>query len=231
MILGLLENLINHSKSMLILLMQKHHVSIDTILRTIFENYVYLKFVLEKDTDKRAKSYGCSTKLKEIQLMDNLAEDSLRGHSLREFLKIKKDDVSKLSKEMSETYKERVIDQYLNELGMKRLEQKWYNLNQNTKTLKKLCEDLDLTVEYELIYSILSTETHAKDAIQRFFFEKNYIRILEVMKNELLYVSMAGLYLIESVRLIYTYYNLKKCLTNFNALIAINDKFRKAAKR
>ena len=37
---------------------------------------------------------------------------------------------------------------YLNEIGMKRVEQKWYNIDGGTKNLKILCGKLDLSVEY-----------------------------------------------------------------------------------
>lgn len=223
--LGLSENLINHSKSIIILLENNHHASLDTILRTIFENYVFLKFILEDNSTIRAKSYIYSTKIKEIQLMNNLTEDSLGGYNLREFLGVKKNEITdKFTKGMSESYKEETIRGYIDELGMKRLEQKWYNLDGGTKNLKILCEKMELSVEYNLIYSILSTETHAKDAIRNFLFEENRIDLLNVMKDEKLYVSMGGLYLMKAARLIYMHYGLKKQLKNFNTLLALNYK-------
>lgn len=222
-VLGLLENLNNHSKSMIILLENNHHSSLDVILRTIFENYVYLKYILEDSCAIRAKSYVYSTKIKEIELLDKLTEDSLAGYKLREFLGVKKNDViDKFTKVIDEGYKEDKIKGYIDEIGMKRIEQKWYNIDGGTKNFKILCEKMGLSVEYNLIYSILSTETHAKDAIQNFLFEGNHVNLLNVMKDEGLYHSMGGLYLIDGVRLIYKHYGLKKQLKNFNTLIALN---------
>lgn len=89
-ILGLLENLINHSKSMKILLENNHYASLDTILRVIFENFVFIKYILDKDTEYRSKSYFYSTKIKEIKLLNMITEDSLEGSEVRKFLELKK---------------------------------------------------------------------------------------------------------------------------------------------
>ncbi|MGX6445786.1 DUF5677 domain-containing protein [Neobacillus sp. K501] len=222
-ILGLLENMINHSKSMLILLESKHHTAGDTILRTIFENYVYCKFILEKDTEIRAKSYTYSTKIKEIQLLNDLTEDSLDSYKLREFLQLKKGEIrEKLAAKMDDNYQKSIIDGYLNDIGMKRIEQKWYNLDGDTNNFKKLCHKIGLFVEYNLLYSILSIETHGKDAIRNFYFEKNRINLINMKKSEELYLAMSVTCLMESVKLIYNYYGLKSLLKNFNTLVGIN---------
>lgn len=224
-LLGLLENLNNHCKSMLILLDNNHHSSIDTILRIIFENYVYLKFILERDSAKRAKSYVYSTKIKEIQLSDKLTEESLDGYKIRKFLGVRKEEVlEKFTEAMDKDFKEDKINRYLNEIGMKRIEQKWYNIDGGTKNFKILCDKVGLSVEYNLIYSILSTETHGRDAIQNFWFQEDRVNLLNITKDEKLYLSMGGLYCIEAVRSIYTYYGLKKQLKSFNTLIALNYK-------
>jgi hypothetical protein len=210
---------------MILLLESKHLTSLDTVLRTIFENYVYIKFILEKDTDLRAKSYTYSTKIKEIQLLNDLTEDSLDGYKLRDFLQIKKDEIREtLAAKMDDEYQKRIKDGYLNEIGMGRLEQKWYNLDGKTNNFKKLCLKLGLFVEYNLTYSILSIETHGKDAIRNFHFEENRIDLIKMEKSEDLYRSMNFTCLMESVRLIYEYYGLKRQLKNFNTLVSINYK-------
>jgi Family of unknown function (DUF5677) len=226
-ILGLLENLINHSKSMIILLENKHYSSLDTILRTIFENYVYMLFIMEKDTYLRAKSYFYSTKIKELNLLDKLTEDSLDGHKLRKFIGVPKNEiVNTFSSGIDKDYKEEIINLYLNEIGMEWKDQKWYNFDGKTKNFKCLCSKLNLSAEYELIYSTLSIETHAKDAIQNFLIQKDYVGIVDKIKDENLHLSMSSLYLMESVRLIYKYYGLTKELKNFNTLIAINYRYK-----
>ncbi|WP_256816550.1 DUF5677 domain-containing protein [Cytobacillus sp. Bac17] len=223
-ILGLLENLINHSKSMKILLENNHFASLDTIQRVIFENYVFLKYILEKDTQCRAESYFYSTKIKEIELLNNITEDSLEGFKVREFLDLKKDEVKEKLKaeKMDENYKTKIYETYRKEFGMQRPNQKWYNVDGKTKNLKLLCEKLGLTVEYSLIYSILSIETHGKDAIRNFSIEENRVDLINMVKSKELYLSMSAMCTLESVRLIYSYYDLKRLLKSFNTLVAIN---------
>ncbi|OHX38842.1 DUF5677 domain-containing protein [Cytobacillus oceanisediminis] len=223
-ILGLLENLINQSKSMILLLENNQHSSLDTILRVIFENYVYIKFILEKDTPLRAKSYTYSTKIKEIELLNYLTEDSLDGYKLRNFLDLKKDEVKKVltADKMDDKYQKSIRDGYLSEIGMKRTEQKWYNLDGKTKNFKALCLKIDLFVEYNLIYSILSIETHGKDALRNFRIEEDRIDLINMVKSKELYLSMSEMCLMESVKLIYENYGLKGPLKSFNTLVAIN---------
>jgi Family of unknown function (DUF5677) len=226
-VLGLLENLINHSKSIVILLENKHYSSLDTILRTVFENYVYLTFILKKDTDKRAKSYAYSTRLKEISLFNSLTEDSIEGNNMRKFISVSKNKLSSdLSDKMDQVYQNEIKNIYLNDIGMKRVEQKWYNLDNKTNNFKKLCSSLGLSEKYELIYSMLSSEIHAKDAIRNFLFEENKVGIVNKVKEFDLYSSLSGLYLLESVKLVYQYYGLKKELKNFNILVALNYRYK-----
>jgi hypothetical protein len=226
-VLGLLENLINHSKSMVILLENKHHSSLDSILRTAFENFVYLKFIFQKDTARRANSYAVSTKIKEIGLMEDLTEDSMGGYKMREFLEMDKDAVSKdLAKGMDDEYRSNTVNVYLKEIGMSWKGQKWYNLDGKTKDLKTVCSQLDMSVEYKLIYSILSIETHAKNAIRNFNFRENRVDLINVMKNEELYINLNTLYLRESIELIYSHYGLKQALKKFNTLFALNIRFK-----
>jgi hypothetical protein len=222
-ILGLLENLINHTKTLILLIEKEHYASIDTVLRTFFENYVYLQFVLEKDTDLRAKSYFYSTKMKEMNIFNSITEESLSGNKLRKFLGVEKEDIiNKFSKQFNSEKISSISKLYLVELGMQRPEQKWFNINGKFKSLKDVCASLELTVEYNLIYSTLSTETHAKDALKNFYFEENRVNLLSNLKKDQIHTSLCELYLLNSVRLIYKYYELMKELKMFNKLIEIN---------
>ncbi|WHY63247.1 DUF5677 domain-containing protein [Cytobacillus firmus] len=223
-ILGLLENLINHSKSMKILLENNHYASLDTILRVIFENFVFIKYILDKDTEYRSKSYFYSTKIKEIKLLNMITEDSLEGSEVRKFLELKKDEVKeKLKAEtMDENYKTNIYETYSRDFGMSHPNQKWYNLDGKTKSLKLLCEKLGLTIDFNLIYSILSIETHGKDAIRNFSIEEDRVDLINMVKNKELYLSMSAMYIMESVGLIYSHYDLKRLLKTFNTMVAIN---------
>lgn len=228
-ILGLLENIINQVKSLQILAEHNHHTSADVILRAIFENFVYLKFILEKDTALRGKAYHYSIRLSEFEMIDKLMEQSLRGRKLRELVDQKLSSVVEMyeSKTDSEN-RHRIETEYLDSIGMQRLGQKWYNLDMKTNNLKKLCCKLGLEPEYELIYSILSKEAHGKDAIQWFELQRDFVAIKKSSnyKDNLLHVQLASLYLIQSVKAIYEYYRLKNRLRHFNTMLGVHKRFQ-----
>jgi len=225
-ILGLLENIINHSKTIIILIENKHQSSLDTIMRTLFENYVYLLFILKRETELRSKSYAYSNKIRELNLYRKLSEDSLEGKKLRDFIKADKEKLDEIFLSKRDfNYMERIENTYFSEIGMKRNEQKWYNFNDGTNNFKKLCSNLGLSVEYDLIYSLLSTETHAKDAIKNFKFSEFGIDLIQKIDNYNLCVNLSSLYLLHSVRMIYKHYGLNKELKSFNTIIAVNHKY------
>ncbi|WBL16433.1 DUF5677 domain-containing protein [Sutcliffiella sp. NC1] len=225
-ILGLLENLINHTKTLIVLIEKKHYDSLDIILRTVFENYVYLRYILETNTDLRAKSYVYSCKINEIRLHNSLIEDSLTGNKIRNFLNTPKHKVDNYIFEgMNQDYKNRVLSVYLNEIGMKRVEQKWYNIDGKTRNFKSLCNKLDLSVEYDIIYSILSAETHGKDAMAKFEFKDDHVSLIKNIKSIEFYSSISGLYLMDSIENVYKYYKLTKDLKKFQTLLKINYKY------
>lgn len=149
------------------------------------------------------------------------------GYKMRQFIGIDKDTITKhFNKGIDEEYKANTINGYLKEIGMHRKEQKWYNLYGKTKTFKDLCTKLDMSVEYELLYSTLSLETHAKDAIRNFLFAENRVDLINVMKNEELYVSLSSLYLMNSIKLIYAHYGLNRRIKKFNTMIAVKYQFK-----
>lgn len=226
-ILGLLENLNNHSKSLLILIDKKHYASLDTVLRTVFENYVYLLYLVEKNTLERSKSYAYSNKIKEIRLFEMLTEDSLYGNQLRKFVGITKEKITKkFSPYINEKYKKEITDFYVDELKMSRTEQKWYNYNGKINNFKKLCIEMKMLKQYDLIYSFLSTETHAKDAIKNFSFHEGFIGLLYKENENKLHIFLSELFLLEAIRLVYKYYGLNAELKNFNTLLKINYKYK-----
>ncbi len=226
-VMGLIKNLINHSKSLYILLDNKHHTSVDAILRTIFENYVYLKFILEKNSLVRAKSYAYSNRISEYQMFDKLTEQTLKGKDMRNLLKVTLEEVTAMfEKKDSPERRSEIESLYLEEFGMKWLKQKWYNLDGETKNFKALCIKMGMEPEYEFIYSILSTEVHGKDAMKNLDVQEFFVILKDShTKDSKLHISMASLYLMESVRVIYQHYDMKKKLRHFNTMLRIHRKY------
>lgn len=226
-IIGLLENIINQVKSLEILDQQNHNTSADVILRAVFENYVYLKFILEGDTALRGKAYHYSVRLSEFEMYDKLTEQTLQGRALREFVNVELDTLKEMYTEKTDVERRNKIEkEYVESIGMKWLGQNWYNLDGKTKSLKKLCNKLKMEAEYEFIYSTLSKEAHGKDAINWFDFQEFVVSIKKSnnYKDNFFHIQVASNYLIESVKEIYKYYGMKDRLKHFQAMLGVHKR-------
>jgi len=226
-ITGLIENILNHTKSIIILIENSHHTSLDSLLRTIFENYVHLRYILKDDSELRAKSYVYSTRLSEFQMIDKLKEQSLIGRKIRDFVRVSLEQITQTYQSKTDpSRRERIEKRYINDIGMKRLEQKWYNLDGKTNSFKKLCKSLDLEAEYEIVYSILSKEVHGKDAVDKLEIQKYYVGVKNSdAKDTELHISLLTLYLIELVRLIYKHYGMTNRLKHFNTMLRLHKRY------
>lgn len=224
-ILGLLENIINQVKSLEILNKHNHNTSVDVILRAIFENYIYLKFILEQNTALRGKAYQYSIRLSEFAFYDKLTDKTLQSRKLREFIDVSLDTLEKMyGDETDADRRNKMGQEYISLIGMQRLEQKWYNLDGKTKTLKALCATLKKETEYDFIYTLLSKEAHGKDAMEWFDLKEFYVAIKKsnTYKDNLLHIQVATKYLIESVKAIYNYYNMKEKLKHFETMTGLH---------
>jgi hypothetical protein len=232
-ILGLFDNLIGHADSISILLKPKHTASVDSILRTLFENYVYLTFILDKDTEKRATSYAVAGKAEEYLMYDMISEDSNKGKKIRDFIGLNNSGDLNRKYEQHGISKEEINQTYLTELGMSRLEQKWYNLYPELKltSFKKLSIYCDMEAQYNVVYRILSREVHGGDALHRFELKSNFVGIKKTKHQDTkLHENIVKLFLLESIRKIYMHYGLKKQLKSFNTLIELNVNYSKKEK-
>jgi len=226
-IIAFFENMIGHAKSLKILLENNHHSSIDSIVRTFFENYVYLKFILEEDSQKRATAYLYSLKVEDHLLFDQITNGDEVGRSLRSYLGLTTEELKKDFLDTKKVFNlEEVEQMYLKELGMQRLNQKWYNLyteKQSLNNFSKLCEKLGLIIEYKLIYSILSLETHGKDAMQKLEIEPNFFSIKNPnSKNPVLCLNLTTSLLEKMTRELYITFEMKDHLKNHDLLLSLN---------
>lgn len=226
-ILGILENIINQVKSLEILHEQNHNTSADIIIRAIFENYVYLKFLLKDNTELKGKSYQYSVRLSEFSLVDKLKDQSLDGKRLRDFIGVKLVDIENMYDTKTDPgQRVRIEKEYLEVIGMKRLEQKWYNLDGKTKNFKDLCNHLQMNTEYEFIYSLMSKEAHGKDA-NEWFELKEYLVMMKQSSNykeNYLHIQLASMYLMESVKEVYNYYGMKSRKRHFEAMLGVHKR-------
>lgn len=229
-ILGILENLIQHSQSILILIKAENYSSIDAIQRVVFENYVHLKFILKEhsEVEKRTISYAYSKRIGDFMLYDKLVEQTIEGSKLREYLKVSIPILEERFKKEERSNRRSKIESYFRkDLGMARLEQKWYNFDGSTKNFKQLCIKLDLETEYTIIYSTLSQEIHGKDAMSKLDLQKFMVSLKKPTNKDVnLNIDMSTTYLLAVTRSIYKFYGLTKKLKDFNNIVRIHHKFK-----
>ncbi|WP_404335828.1 DUF5677 domain-containing protein [Planococcus rifietoensis] len=222
-IIGLFEDMIGKARAFNSLLEAKNGHALDVVMRSFLESYVYLSYILEEDTPKRGRAYGYGSKLNDIKILNRLNENSRIGRKLREFLDISKEQVEvDYSDALDQEYQKRIKDEYSLAIGSEETKRTWYNADGKTASFETLCNNLGMLSEYEFIYRIFSKEVHSTDALSRMKFEGKEVLIGVFQKDALLHSSMASLYLVEGGRKVLSFYNLKKELRQFNAMVKIN---------
>lgn len=224
-ILGLLEDMIGKTLSLITLVENKNYNTLDAIARMMFENFIYLKFMLEKDTSNRGAAYIYSLKRRELRIFDSIAEQTLVGSKVRSFLNIKRDKfITDFPKFSDLNYKEEI--ETFNPYDKKVKTQKWYNFNGRINNLRKLSAYLDIEDQYILLYQIFSGEVHAQESLKYFHFEENYVTVLRKEVDSKTHISIASNFMIETIRSVYSYYGLKEEIKVFNNIIAANYRYK-----
>ncbi|MEK4922412.1 DUF5677 domain-containing protein [Cytobacillus sp. FSL R5-0569] len=212
-IVGLFEDMHGKIGSLIRLIDVDDRYSLNAISRMVMENYVYLKYILEKETYQRGRAYLYSSHLKSIKIYQELIDDNLVASDVRSFLNTTKDEIKKdFKKSTSENFIGDVTEGYAKSLGLKSGESRkyWYNFNGKLKSFKALCKYLELEVEYMLYYQIYSGEVHGLDSYQLLKHENNMTHILKGKHDPLMNIGTCYNFLNETVELIYDYYGLKK---------------------
>lgn len=222
-IVGLFEDLIAKVNSLKVLIDANCYDSHDAISRMIFENHVYLKYILSQDTKERATAYAKSAKISEFKLYDLLTEETKVGKELREFMGISNAAIkaANLSAEDA-TYRDKLYKDYQNLLNTSNVKTSWYNADGKTGSFEQLCNKQGLRSEYELLYRIFSRDIHANKALSRLKLTENQVQIGNFNVDPKLNTNMSALFLMESARSVMAHYNLKKTLKAFNTMLKIN---------
>lgn len=221
-IIGLLEEIIGKIKSLEILVTKENFNAIDTIMRSTFEAYVYLMFILEKDTEKRAKAYAFKSKLDELKLFELYTGNDSEGKSIRRFLNIPQEEILRLNSRITPEYINQYKEKYKNLYKPSEMKKKWYNFNGKTNNFEQLCKSIKKEEEYHLIYRFFSKDVHSSRALSRVRAKENEIQIGIFDANPSLHINLSTSFLLESGKAVLEYYNLKKALTLFKSNIRIN---------
>lgn len=225
-ILGLLENIIAKTKSLINLLDSQNYDVSDLIARAIFESHVYLKFILKENESQRARAYAYGSKISDYKLLDRILEESKVGKELRAFLGKTKEEIEQdYSIALDEQERDRVTNDYLSILNTNKTKTNWYDFDGKTTSFEILCGKMMMMKEYELLYRIFSKDVHSNRALARIQASENEIMIGNFDVDPKLHISLVSLFLRESSREVMAYYNLKKDLRSFDVMLQVNHKY------
>jgi len=191
-VLGLFKSLNEKGSSLLYLFDNKMFAGNDTLLRTVFETSIHLQFILNKDTDIRAKAYNLSSKIKMIKITEQSMANDEKGRAIRKY---SNQTIENLQRVYSLTPDvERTKEEYKNLVGNLNAD-KWYSVNGGPSSFERVCESLgDLQLaEYEIIYRNLSQETHGKEAGDYFKVSEGYVYLDNLHESEMLIPMLRGI--------------------------------------
>ncbi|UOQ47765.1 DUF5677 domain-containing protein [Gracilibacillus caseinilyticus] len=218
--LGLFEDMVKKIESMILLIENKQDASIDTIARSVMENYVYLKVLLSDNNELLAQSYFVSKKYKEFKLYEMIKMPGKKGNEIRRLLD--NPNIDEMDNEANILNEDDLKEKYPDVFNKRFINQKWYNIDGKTKNFEQLCKKQGLQAEYEIMYKLLSNEVHSMDALKRWEFEENQVHMVYSNKGLTMHIHMVGLFLLETIRRLYEFYGLKEDLNTFNTLIRVN---------
>lgn len=222
-IMGLFEDILGKIKTLKTLFEVNQLDAINIILRSAFEGYVYLSFILEKDTVNRAKAYAYKNKIEEIKILKSLTENNSTGKKMRKYIGRSIEEINVMySQIITEDSYKKMQNKYKELYSSKELKKFWYDFDDKTKSFEQLCIKMDMEEKYSLIYRLFSKDVHSNRALSKVKISENEV-VVGLFDNDMeLQKSLSGLILIEIVRDIFTNYNLKKDLSLFNYNININ---------
>lgn len=211
-IIGLLNNLIEISKSVITLQVSGTHAGIESLLRVSFENHVYLKFITAEDTDNRARAYMLSDKLFNIRFYEMLLSNSKESRAAREFLAQSKDEIRKSNTDFSNPeYIRKTNEQYLSCFKYEGKPGKWYDFDGKTNNFEELCRKVDEHTTYFMVYRIFSRETHSANASEYIQVDgKNEkVALLRPLMDPKLSKNILCLFVFETISRLYEFYKMQ----------------------
>jgi hypothetical protein len=163
-------------------------------LRRLFENYIYLKFVLKDKSEERAKAYYVNHLLKKRKLAEEEDSSTSSGKELR--AKLAKDEHAKYFPPSTQDCKSKVdsIDAILQksryqsikfEFDKRKREKKktkWYSLFDGPDSLESLSASVGCSGQYYL-YRFYSRYAHSENELENIDAEGNSLAGLVQIRN------------------------------------------------
>lgn len=179
-VLGLFIEMINKTKSLNLLLEHNMTSGTDSLGRSIFEIFVYLKFILEKDTKNRAMSFLLKENLRERNFLKIMKGHDRESRETRKVLGITLQHILKEEAKYNDSHKEAEWKERYKSIhrNLDKLPKNWYDFDGKTNSFYALCRKMNYIGYYNTVFRLLSADTHSTDIARNFHIEDDYIAIL-----------------------------------------------------
>lgn len=222
--LGMALNMHGLNKTIIELNNKKLFYGMDSITRTAFENYVSIIYILREDSSLRAGRYVCINKLSEYKLSDKVVQNNKIGKKIRSMLAYdEKSAKAIVAESLDSNLRKDIEKRMIDELKFKDISgyPVWYDDNGKTPTLRKLCHRLELIAEYEVIYGVLSKESHSMNAFSSYEISQQGILVNLTNKNTIMNITYGTYLTYQIIRELLKYNGYKDKLRNFETVFKL----------
>lgn len=166
-LIGFFEEVLRATKSIIILLNADHPSSIITIVRKIFENRLYIQYLIDQEEDIkiRARSYYLNYYKNSLNMANSIVQKNKIGMEIRQEFGINTQDLY-ITEEFIEEKFDMIKNDFCDVLQLRKMKDAWYNLDKKTNTIEKLALKLKMRPHYELFYRLYSQDTHSSNSMK-----------------------------------------------------------------
>lgn len=211
-IVTLYSSMVEKARSIQLLIDNKLFDSVEVIQRSMVEQNVSLKYILQKDTIRRGRAFFYGHRYKEIKDI----EDTLSYHPDRELIESIKQGIkekfeieSKKKYGTFDEYQASIVEKY-DELFQKRIKNRkyWFNIDGQAKSIAKLFELMGEANEYYGLYVPNSAYTHGSGIVTDTNVKKGMFEIKKSINPRMINVVIMK-NLKESIEAIGKYYGVE----------------------
>lgn len=220
-IISLQNSILNKVREIDFLIKANKVQSINVILRSMLEQYVYLMYILDSQTYLKAKlfirSYQIQTYEKLLNTINFMKSD--KSFNVNESETVLQKELEKIRKTNPEinnikdyiSYLKKQFDEMSpNKSTKDRLKyEKWYKIDTKTSNMRDLMKSIDMSdAEYEFMYGLASMDVHGISAFGNVKAKKDEL-ILEIPINLKFVETLMSSYLLFSSKKIIEYYSVQ----------------------
>jgi hypothetical protein len=179
-VIAFLRNILEILDSISLLLKNSSVSPCDILLRTLLESYLYLKYILQSEPEKKALAYYYCESQNLIRSNEKVDPTSQSGKEF--FKKLQNDELLKNIMPIQLDYQNQISDmkntlaknefkvieiEYKHLKKIKKGNPKWYSLFSGPDRIETLADRVNLSGIYEIFYRVFSKSTHSSDLYRR----------------------------------------------------------------